>query len=261
MKTKSVGFFVTCLVDLIRPQIAEACLKLLEDAGCKVIVPAKQSCCGQPAYNGGDEKGAKKIAAAMLDCLEPFERIIVPSGSCADMLAHHYVTLFPAPHPLHDKAASLKERVKELSVFLVDECGFSPQDNGLKGSAAYHDSCSSLRAMQIDAAPRQLFNQHKDFAIKNIDRRDRCCGFGGLFCVKHPDISNQMVEDKVKAIEATQPNYLTAGDLGCLMNIAGKLARQQSHIKAYHYAELLAFGDKFPALNEIACETTKFSGG
>ncbi|MFK7866211.1 MAG: (Fe-S)-binding protein [Alphaproteobacteria bacterium] len=243
-----IGVFITCLVDMFRPEIGFACLKLLEDAGCKLIIAPRLSCCGQPAYNAGDIPSAQKVAAKAVAALADFDRIIVPSGSCAGMLSHHYPNLFEAGHPLHADAQKIASKTRELSQFLYDECQFQPADTSIKGVAAYHDSCSSLREMKVDHQPRVLLQSQARLNVANIERRESCCGFGGMFCVKYPEISNKMVEDKTDAIKAIAPDYLLAGDLGCILNIAGKLSRQNSDIKAYHYAELLAFGDETPAI-------------
>lgn len=237
-----VALFVTCLVDLMRPEIGFASIKLLEQAGCEVIVPAAQSCCGQPAYNSGDMKSARKVARQILKNFAEFDYIIVPSGSCAGMLHHHLPQLFTKGSLEHDQASALAAKTRELSQFLIHEMKYKPEALSIKGKAVYHDSCSSFREMKIDGEPRTLLASQADLSVQNLNRREGCCGFGGLFCVKYPEISNQMVMDKVDDIVSFAPDYLLAGDLGCLMNIAGKLQKNHHQVQCYHYAEVLAFG-------------------
>jgi len=235
-----IGLFVTCLVDLFRPSVGFAAVALLERAGCVVAVPATQTCCGQPAYNGGDRGNAKAIAAQVIDAFEGFDYVVAPSGSCAGMIAKHYPELFADDPAMAARARDLAGRTHELISFLVDIRGVSQPDVTFDGVATYHDSCSGLRELGVKSQPRALLEQVAGLRLVALPGAEICCGFGGAFCVKYPDISNQMVANKTKDIAATGADTVLAGDLGCLLNIAGKLAREGSPIRVRHVAEVLA---------------------
>lgn len=235
---RRAALFVTCLVDLMRPEIGFAAAALIERAGFEVVVP-RQGCCGQPNYNAGDRAGARKLARAVITALEPFETIVVPSGSCGGMLAKHYPTLFDAGDPWSARAAAVAARVMELTQFLTA----NPLPDGpreIAGRVAYHDSCSSLREMRIHDQPRALLAAHTDAELCTLRESEACCGFGGLFCVKYPAISAKMAADKCDAIAESGAEVVVAGDLGCLLNIEGTLNRRGSPIRARHIAEVLA---------------------
>ncbi len=240
MKKPTVGLFVTCLVDLMRPSIAFASVKLLEAAGCEVIIPKMQTCCGQPAYNSGDNKDAIAVAKNTLTAFENFDYVVAPSGSCAGMIKQHYPDLFKDNPNLLIKAKDLSNRTHELVSFLVDIMKIDKITAKYNGKITYHDSCSGLRELGIKSQPRQLLNKVKGLEVKEMDGPEICCGFGGVFCVKYPDISNKMVSEKTINIKKSGADTLLAGDLGCLMNMAGKLKREGSNIKVYHVAEILA---------------------
>jgi len=239
---RRVGLFVTCLVDLFRPTVGFATVKLLEEAGCTVSVPETQTCCGQPAYNSGDFADARTIAEQVIAAFEPFDYVVVPSGSCGGMLKHHYPALLAEDAVWGPRATALAARTYELVSFLVDVLGHDPSGMRFTGSVTYHDSCSGRRELGILAQPRRLLARVEglDFRELPADNHEVCCGFGGTFCVKYPDISDRMVADKCKAVAATGAETLLAGDLGCLLNIAGKLKRQGSTVAVRHIAEVLA---------------------
>lgn len=236
-----VGLFVTCLVDSMRPSVGMAAVKLLEAAGCRVVVPENQTCCGQPAWNSGDVKAARAAARPFLDAFDDCDHIVVPSGSCGGMLAHHLTALFADSDDQHarEKAAEIAAKTSELTAFLHDVMGLSTLPGRFEGRIAYHDSCSSLREMQVREQPRALLRQ-TGADVVDLDKADTCCGFGGTFAVKFGDISGAMVDDKAEDIAATSPDLVLAGDLGCLMNIAGRLSRRGSDIEVRHVAEVLA---------------------
>jgi L-lactate dehydrogenase complex protein LldE len=234
-----VALFVTCLVDLFRPSVGFAAVKLLEQAGYTVEVPEAQTCCGQPAYNSGDRADAQAIARHTIAAFEGYDYIVAPSGSCGGMLRCHYPELLADDPQWAPRATALAARCYELTQFLV-EVAKPNIDAAFKGRVTYHDSCSSLREMGVKAQPRALLGQVKNLEISELAETEACCGFGGTFCVKFPDISNSMVERKTADITATGADTLLAGDLGCLMNIAGKLKRQGSAVKVRHVAEVLA---------------------
>ena len=235
-----IGLFVTCLVDLFRPTVGFAAVKLLEEAGCEVEVPRAQTCCGQPAYNSGDKADAKDIARAVIAAFEPFDFVVCPSGSCAGMIKTHYAELFADEPAWAQRAHDLARRTYELVSFLVDVCGVDAVDARYAGTVTYHDSCSGLRELGVKIQPRKLLATVAGLALRELPGAELCCGFGGTFCIKYPEISTRMVADKVKDIAATGADTLLAGDLGCLLNMAGRLKREGSAVKARHVAEVLA---------------------
>ncbi len=246
---KRVGLFVTCLVDFMRPSVGFAAVKLLEDAGCLVDVPA-QSCCGQPAYNSGDRTSTRDIAEQVIEAFAPYDYVVAPSGSCAGMLKIHYPELFHGDPNWLPKANALADKTHELVSFLTDVLGLDKVDARFEGAVTYHDSCAGLRELGVREQPRRLLASVQGLELKEMEDRDVCCGFGGAFCVKYPDISNVIVGKKAKAVAATGASTLLAGDLGCLMNIAGKLQREGTTVQVRHVAEVLAGMADAPAIGE-----------
>ena len=236
----TVALFVTCLVDLFRPSVGFAAAKLIEQSGCRVEVPSAQACCGQPGYNSGDRKSARAIAKGVIAAFEGYDYVVAPSGSCGGMIAKHYPELLAGDSAWQPRAAALAAKTHELISFLVDVRGMTAVDSRLEAVCAYHDSCSSLREMKVRAQPRRLLQSVEGLALRELDTPEVCCGFGGAFCVKYPEISNAMVADKMADIARTGADTVLAGDMGCLMNIAGKLSREGSAIRAWHVAEVLA---------------------
>lgn len=239
-KKPHIGLFVTCLVDLFRPTVGFASVKLLEDAGCKVTVPMAQTCCGQPAYNSGDRADTRAIAEDVIGLFEDFDYIVAPSGSCAGMLKKHYPPLFQDDPVWRKRAEAFSAKVHELTSFLTDVLGVQFVTVKHTGSVTYHDSCSGLRELGIEAQPRQLLSSVEGLELKEMKDPDVCCGFGGTFCVKYSDISNAIVEKKTANVTAADADLLVAGDLGCLMNMAGKLRRNRAKTEVRHVAEVLA---------------------
>jgi L-lactate dehydrogenase complex protein LldE len=235
-----VGLFVTCLVDLFRPSIGFAAVKLLEGAGCVVEVPEAQVCCGQPAYNSGDRADARAIARQVIEAFQGFDYIVAPSGSCAGMLRKHYPMLFADDPEMEPRAKELAARTFELIAFLTDILHVSAVHAKFSGTVTYHDSCSSLREMGTAEQPRALLRTVEGLSLIEAEDREVCCGFGGTFSVKYPAISNAMVTAKTAALARTEADLVLGGDLGCLMNIAGKLARDGSQMRVRHVAEVLA---------------------
>jgi L-lactate dehydrogenase complex protein LldE len=237
-----VALFVTCLVDLFRPRVGFAAAELLERAGYTVEVPP-QACCGQPNFNSGDRAGARAMAAALIPRFAEFDYVIAPSGSCAAMIRRHYPSLFEAESDLHTAALELAARTYELTAFLHDVAGVAGSvEIAAHRSvvATYHDGCSGLRELGVREQPRQLLKSIADFELRELSDADACCGFGGLFCVKYPDISDHIASDKIRDIETTGADVLVSGELGCLLQIEGKLHRQGSGVRAVHVAEVLA---------------------
>jgi L-lactate dehydrogenase complex protein LldE len=248
---KRVALFVTCLVDLIRPSIGFAAAKLLEDAGCTVEVP-RQACCGQPAFNSGDRTTARAIAEQVIAAFEPYDHVVAPSGSCAGMLKVHYPELFHGDPNWLPRADAFAAKTFELTSFLVDVLGATRVDASLEATATYHDGCSGLRELGVRIQPRRLLGTVRGLTLKEMRDADVCCGFGGTFCVKYPDISNAIVEKKAANAAASGADLLLAGDLGCLMNMAGKLQREGKAIEVRHVAEVLAGMTAEPAIGAPA---------
>jgi L-lactate dehydrogenase complex protein LldE len=247
---RTVALFVTCLVDLFRPQVGFAAVKLLEDAGCRVVVPAAQTCCGQPAYNSGDRADTIAIAKQVIEAFEPFDHVVAPSGSCAGMIAHHYPALFAGDAAMQAKAQALAAKTHELTSFLTDVLGVTSVAAAFEGSATYHDSCSGLRELGIKAQPRALLATVEGLELRDLPNAEACCGFGGTFCVKYPDISADIASRKTADIAATGADMVLAGDLGCLVNIAGRLKREGRQVEVRHVAEVLADMADGPAIGE-----------
>lgn len=253
----TIGLFVTCLVDLFRPQVALATIELLEKAHCKVFVPLQQTCCGQPTYNNGDKTDTQEIAKQVMTLFRDYDYVVVPSGSCTGMIHKHYPDLFKTDAKWLNEAKKLADKTYELTCFLVDILKFNSLEAECADTVTYHDSCSSLRELGIQKQPRQLLSQVKQLTLRELPQAEVCCGFGGTFCVKYPDISNKMVADKAHFVELTGANVLAAADLGCLFNISGKLKRLKKNVKAFHIAEILTNRVKeFPAIGESDSEGT-----
>jgi len=244
-----VGLFVTCLVDLIRPKIGFASVKLIEEAGCDVEVPV-QTCCGQPAFNSGDRKTTRAVAEQVVANFESYDYVVVPSGSCAGMIKLHYPELFAGEPDWLRRVDALCARTYELVSFLVDVMKVERVNVLYDGTVTYHDACSGLRELGIKAQPRKLLGSIAGLSIAEMKDADVCCGFGGTFCVKYPEISDTIVEKKAANISATGALTLLAGDLGCLMNMAGKLQRMGKPVAARHVAEMLAGMANEPAIGE-----------
>jgi L-lactate dehydrogenase complex protein LldE len=234
-----VGLYATCLVDLMRPSVGFAAAKLLEDAGCTVEVPP-QTCCGQPAFNSGDRGTAQDLAIQVIDAFSGYDYVVAPSGSCAGQIKAHYPELFADDPNWARRANALAAKTYELVSFLVDVLGVERVEARFEGEVTYHDSCSGLRELGVRAQPRKLLASVEGLRLVELPDADVCCGFGGTFAVKYPDISGKIVDEKAKNIVSTGAPTLLAGDLGCLMNMAGKLSRDGRAIEVRHVAEVLA---------------------
>jgi L-lactate dehydrogenase complex protein LldE len=245
-----VALFVTCLADLFRPSVAFASIALLEQAGCEVAVPLTQSCCGQPAYNSGDYEATIPLAQQVVSTLESYDYVVVPSGSCAGMICHHYPRILKGAW--RERALELAAKTFELTMFLNDIARIKPQGRvqALAESVAYHDGCSGLRELGIREQPRKLLRDMCGIEVSEIQQGEVCCGFGGTFCAKMPEISGKMVADKVKHAVATGASILAGGDLGCLLNIAGRARREGEAIEVRHIAELLCHDLDTPAIGQ-----------
>jgi len=239
-----VGLFVTCLVDLMRPRIGFAAIKLLEAAGCAVVVPRSQTCCGQPAYNSGDRASAKALASKVLDEFEGFDHVVAPSGSCAGMIRSHYPELFHDDPDALDRVNRLCARTYELTDFLVNVAKLGTVPGNLDKTITYHDSCAGLRELSIKGQPRQLLSKMPGLNLIEMEEAETCCGFGGTFAVKFGAISTHIAERKCANIAASGADAVVLGDLGCMLNIEGRLRRRgDTKTKVLHIAEVLAGED------------------
>ncbi len=245
-----VGLFVTCLVDLVRPQVGFAAVKLLEQAGCTVEVPAAQTCCGQPAWNAGADKDALDIARNVIAAFEGFDYVVVPSGSCGGMIKRHYPEVFEKDAAWLPRARALAAKTHELMSFLVKVRGMTGVTAQYGRKVCYHDSCSSAREMGVKGEPRALLGSVGGLSIAELSDPQVCCGFGGLFSVKYPEISERMADDKIADACATGADTLVGGDLGCLLHLAGRMKRQGKTLAVRHAAEVLADMGGEPALGE-----------
>lgn len=235
-----VGLLVTCLADLFRPSVGFAAVKLLERAGCRVEVPELQTCCGQPAYNSGDAGHARAVARQIITAFEDCDYVVVPSGSCGGMVRTHYPDLFQDDAQWLGRAKQVAAKTYELTSFLADVMGVTRVEARYRGNATYHDACAGLREMGVKAQPRRLLHAVDGLNLTEMDATEVCCGFGGTFCVKYPEISGHMAADKARHAHDTGADTLLAGDLGCLMNIAGRMQRLGIDMRCYHVAEVLA---------------------
>ncbi len=236
-----VALFVTCLVDLMRPRIGFAAIRLLEAAGCEVVVPENQTCCGQPAYNSGDRNGARSLAMKVIAEFEPYDYVVAPSGSCADHIRTEYPRLLADDASWKGRAEALAARTFELTDFLVNVARIERVPGRFSGTVTYHDSCSGLSSLGIKAQPRTLLAKMPGVTLREMAGAEECCGFGGTFSVKFGEISAAIAERKCGQVQAAAADAVVGGDLGCLLQIEGKLRRlgdERTHV--LHIAEVLA---------------------
>lgn len=244
---RKVQLFVTCLVDNFFPNVGWAVVQILEDLGLEVEFPQAQTCCGQPAFNGGFWDNARAMARHTVNVLSQSDApIVVPSGSCADMIVHHYPELLAGDAAYEAKAKEVAGRTYEFSQFLVDVLGVKEartqggEEAKNLGCLTYHASCHGLRGLGIKEQPRQLLEQVEGVEFKELPEAEVCCGFGGLFAVKMGDISGAILQRKLDNIEASGADTVVGGDVSCLMHIAGGLRRRGSQVRVKHLAEVLA---------------------
>ena len=237
-----VGLFVTCLVDLMRPSVGFAALKLLENAGCEVVVPDSQTCCGQPAYNSGDRASALALAHKVLAELTACDYVVVPSGSCAGMIRTHYPDLFrDSPAPDREHAQRVCAKTYELTDFLLNVARLEDVPGRFDGTVTYHDACAGLRELGVKEQPRALLAKVPGLTLAEMTQPEQCCGFGGTFCIKFGEISSHIAERKCADIEASGADAVVSGDVGCMLNIEGRLRRRGDvRTQVLHVAEVLA---------------------
>lgn len=236
-----VGLYVTCLADLVRPRVAFAALKLLRFAGCEVTVPEAQTCCGQPAYNSGDRKSAQALAIKVLTEFDGCDYVVLPSGSCGGMIRAHYPELLKELPEWREKATALAERTYELTDFLVNVAKLESVPGKFDGTITYHDSCAGLRELGVREQPRKLLARVAGLSLREMNESDTCCGFGGTFSIKFGEISTRLADNKCNHIAAAGADAIVGGDLGCLLNIEGRLRRRgDKKTRVLHVAEVLA---------------------
>jgi L-lactate dehydrogenase complex protein LldE len=240
-----VGLFVTCLVDTMRPEIGFSTLKLLEATGCDVVVVESQTCCGQPAYSSGNRPAARALAEKFISEFERFDYVVIPSGSCGGMVKTHYPDLFSDDPALLRRMARLASRVFELTDFLQNVAKINklprPRNGSFRGNITYHDSCCGLRELGVEAQPRALLNKVTGVQLNEMKDCRTCCGFGGTFAIKYGDISTAIVDEKCANIHACGADAVVLGDLGCMLNIEGRLRRTgDDKTRVFHVAQVLA---------------------
>jgi L-lactate dehydrogenase complex protein LldE len=235
-----VSLFVTCIVDQVFPQVGIAITQILERLGYRVDFPKAQTCCGQPAFNTGYTEEARKIARHFLDVFRDSEHIIVPSGSCASMIAHHFADLFQHDPKLLAEAHALEPRIWEFSRFLLEVAGVEDVGARFDGVVTYHDSCHALRELRIKTGPRKLLAKVQGLTLAEMAAADECCGFGGTFSVKFPEVSGAMARTKIESIQKTGASTIVSIDSSCLMQLQGVIDRARLPIRTLHLAEVLA---------------------
>ncbi len=237
-KPEALYFFGTCLVDMMYPDAGMAAIRLIQREGVRVIFPPEQSCCGQPAYNSGFPEEARAVARKQMDIFPKDIPIVVPSGSCAGMMKHHYPKLFEGTAEA-DRVRRFSARIFELTEFLVHVLKIQLEDRGKPLTVTWHSSCHAAREMGVIEDSKSLIRQLKNVRLKELEKEHQCCGFGGTFAVKQPEISAAMVKDKVTDIQQTGAGKVLGGDCGCLMNITGALRHEGSGIRGQHIAEFI----------------------
>jgi L-lactate dehydrogenase complex protein LldE len=238
--TKRVSLFVTCIVDQVFPQVGIAMTQVLERLGFQVDFPAGQTCCGQPAFNSGYPAEARPVARHFLDTFRDAEYIVVPSGSCTSMIAHHFEDLFSDDRELLELTRGIAPRVWEFSRFLIEVAGVDDVGARFDGVVTYHDGCHALRELHIKDGPRRLLAKVKGLTLREMEAAEECCGFGGTFSVKFPDVSGGMARTKIDSILKTEAGTVVSTDSSCLMQLQGVIDRARLPIRTLHLAEVLA---------------------
>jgi L-lactate dehydrogenase complex protein LldE len=238
-----VALFITCLVDQLWPEVGTCTVEVLRRAGCEVVFDERQTCCGQPAFNTGYRSEAVRLAKRFIEIFEDAEAIVSPSGSCTAMV-HHFDVLFADDETWRKRAQALAKRSYELSAFLVNVLGVDDVGASFRGRVTWHDACHGLRDLNVHSEPRRLIQQVRGAEFVELANADSCCGFGGTFSVKYPEISVAILDSKIAAIEKAGVRAVVSGDASCLMQIGGRLTRQKSKVQVLHIAELLASSEE-----------------
>ena len=236
-----VSLFITCLIDQLWPSIGTSAVQVLRRAGCEVVFDERQTCCGQPAFNTGYRGEARALAKRLIEIFEESgaDAIVSPSGSCTAMV-HHFHELFPDDEHWRKRAEALAERTHEFGSFLVNVLGIEDVGASFNGRVTWHDACHGLRELNVHSEPRRLIRKVHGAEFVEMSNADTCCGFGGTFSVKYPEISVAILDNKIEAIEKAEVRAVVSGDASCLMQIGGRLTRKKSEVRAMHLAELLA---------------------
>lgn len=237
-KIVKVSLFITCISDMMFPNVGKNTVEILERLGCEIDFPAAQTCCGQPAYNSGYLEDAKKSMKQMIRAFKDSEYVVGPSGSCVGMI-REYPKVFKGDPKWEQPAKELAAKTYELTQFIVDVLGVTDVGSTFKGKVTYHPSCHMTRILGVKDAPRILLQNVKGIEFIELPSGEDCCGFGGTFSVKKPEISAEMVKEKSRHVSETGAEYLVGGDMGCLMNIGGRMQREGKNIKIIHISEIL----------------------
>jgi len=235
-----VSLFVTCIVDQLFPKVGIAMAEVLERAGFEVDFPEEQTCCGQPAFNTGYRAEARDVARHFLRVFRDAEYIVIPSGSCTGMIEQHYPELFKKDPVWLEQVNRIRPRIWEFTKFLTEVAGVEDVGARFERVVTFHDSCHALRQLGIKDGPRRLLANVRGLTLREMTPAEECCGFGGTFAVKFPDLSTAMAKAKVDAIAATGAEYVVGVDASCLMQIQGALSRARLPIRTIHIAEVLA---------------------
>ena len=235
-----VSLFVTCIVDQLFPQVGIAMADVLERLGYEIDFPEAQTCCGQPAFNSGYPAEARKVARHFLDVFRDAEHIVVPSGSCTSMIAHHFEDIFAQDSGMLEQAHRIGPRVWEFSRFLLEVANVEDVGARFDGAVTYHDSCHALRELRIKNGPRRLLSKVRGLELREMDAAEECCGFGGTFSVKFPEVSGAMARTKIESIRKTEASTVVSIDSSCLMQLQGVISRAGFPIRTMHLAEVLA---------------------
>lgn len=239
-RNPEVSLFVQCLVDALYPEVAEAMVRIFRKLDIPMTCPADQTCCGQPAFNSGYWNEAKAAATRFISVFEHADQIVCPSGSCVNMVRNHYPELFADDGKWLHRARAMGEKTFELTEYLVDVLGVEDLGARYEGRVTYHDSCHLLRGIGVSEQPRKLIRNVRGAGFAEMDESDRCCGFGGAFSVRYPEISSAILEDKIRHIVDSRADVVVGCDMGCLMNIQGMLKRENIPVRTLHIAQLLA---------------------
>ena len=235
-----VSLFVTCIVDQVFPQVGIAMTEVLERLGYQVDFPAAQTCCGQPAFNSGYADDARQVARHFLDTFRDSEYVVVPSGSCTSMITHHYEDIFQDDAAMLAETHRLAPRVWEFSKFLLEVAKVDDVGARFNGVVTYHDSCHALRELRVKDGPRRLLAKVEGLTLREMEAAEECCGFGGTFSVKFPEVSGGMARTKIDSIVKADAATVVSIDSSCLMQLQGVIQRAGLPIRTMHLAEILA---------------------
>ena len=243
-KKQRIRLFISCLVDNFFPQVGEAMLKVLSGMGLEVKFPQNQTCCGQPAFNSGHRKETEKVASHFLDVFgDGDEAIVCPSGSCVSMVKHYYPELFRNDPEKLSRVEKISSNIYEFSEFVFQRKETLSLNSAYRGRVTFHDSCHALRELGINSQPRELIKSLNGVELVEMEMADACCGFGGTFSIKYPEVSKSMLQEKTDSILDSGADAVVSTDMGCLMNIKGLISRKKMPVKVLHLAELIAFED------------------